>query len=233
MGDSFYEYLLKVWLQGNKKETYIREMYDKAINGMSKELLQKSSKKGMLYIANINSGKIEHKMDHLVCFVSGLLALGAYSNYENENAKRDFKNAKSLMYTCFQMYNSTASGLSPEFSVFQNGNEDISIGKIRYYYLRPEMIESLYILHELTGDPQYREWGYLIYKRIENKCRTRYGYAVYKDVGNENSDLMDKMESFTLSETFKYLYLLFSSKKHVDLNKEVLSTEAHILPIFS
>lgn len=130
------------------------------------------------------------------------------------------------------MYNSTISGLSPEYSLFQNINEDISIGKIRYYYLRPEMIESLYILHELTGDPQYREWGYLVYKRIEKKCRVKYGYAVYKDVGKENSELMDKMESFTLSETFKYLYLLFSSRKSIDFNKEVLSTEAHPLPIF-
>ena len=31
LGDSFYEYLLKAWLQSGKKDTVAREMYDHAI----------------------------------------------------------------------------------------------------------------------------------------------------------------------------------------------------------
>ena len=42
----------------------------------------------------------------------------------------------------------------------------------------------------------------------------------------------DKMESFFLGETLKYLYLLFSDDDTlVDLNKWVFNTEAHPLPI--
>jgi hypothetical protein len=33
LGDSYYEYLLKVWIQGGKVETKLRDMYDKAIDG--------------------------------------------------------------------------------------------------------------------------------------------------------------------------------------------------------
>ena len=37
LGDSFYEYLLKLWLQGGKKEDWLRAMYDKAIDGVAEK----------------------------------------------------------------------------------------------------------------------------------------------------------------------------------------------------
>ena len=43
--------------------------------------------------------------------------------------------------------------------------------------------------------------------------------------------MLDSAESFFTAETLKYLYLLFSSEKIIDLDNEVLTTEAHILPI--
>jgi hypothetical protein len=36
-----------------------------------------------------------------------------------------------------------------------------------YYALRPEVIESLYYLHQITGNPVYREWGWKIFTAIE------------------------------------------------------------------
>ena len=44
----------------------------------------------------------------------------------------------------------------------------------------------------------------------------------------------DRMDSFVLAETFKYLYLLFSDKDDllVDVDEYVFSTEAHFLPLF-
>ena len=41
----------------------------------------------------------------------------------------------------------------------------------------------------------------------------------------------DEMESFVLSETLKYLYLLFANTSALDLSRWVLTTEAHPLPI--
>lgn len=40
-----------------------------------------------------------------------------------------------------------------------------------------------------------------------------------------------KSESYFSAETLKYLYLLFSSNRLVDLKKELFTTEGHILPI--
>ena len=97
MADSVYEYMLKIWLQGGKKEPLYRKMYDKAIEGMHNELLQTSNPSGLVYIADKNNGILDHKMDHLVCFMGGLLALGAYTDplgIESERAQRDLKTAK-------------------------------------------------------------------------------------------------------------------------------------------
>jgi len=46
--------------------------------------------------------------------------------------------------------------------------------------------------------------------------------------------ICDRMDSFVLAETFKYLYLLFSDKDDllVDVDEFVFSTEAHFLPLF-
>lgn len=52
-------------------------------------------------------------MDHLVCFVPGILALGAYNDplgFDSKRAKRDLSVAKALMYTCREMYHRTESG---------------------------------------------------------------------------------------------------------------------------
>jgi len=106
MADSFYEYMLKLWLQSNRTEYLYRSMYDKSIDGMHDELLQKSYPSNLTYIADRINGKIDKKMDHLACFMGGLLALGAYTDPEglnSERARRDLKTAKALTFTCYQM----------------------------------------------------------------------------------------------------------------------------------
>jgi hypothetical protein len=98
MADSFYEYMLKVWIQGGRVEPMYREMYDKAIQGMHDELLQVSTPSGLIYIADkIGPNKLDRKMDHLVCFMGGLLALGAYTDpqgFDSARAQRDLKTGK-------------------------------------------------------------------------------------------------------------------------------------------
>ena len=52
LGDSFYEYLLKVWVQGGKREAQYRRAYDRAMDGMAAKLLQRSSPSMLAYIAD-------------------------------------------------------------------------------------------------------------------------------------------------------------------------------------
>ena len=57
--------------------------------------------------------------------------------------------------------------------------------------------------------------------------RIGIGYAALEDV--EKKKKTDRMESFFLAETLKYLYLLFAPRETLDLNKVVFNTEAHPL----
>jgi hypothetical protein len=237
LGDSFYEYLLKVWLQGGKKETWLREMYDEAVDGVVSKLLDTSSPSGYLFMADLSGSRNKvRKMDHLVCFMPGTLALGAYNDplgLDSSRAQRDLAVAKALMYTCRQMYHTMPTGISPEYVEFPQGR-DISVpAGAPFYILRPETAESLFILNQLTGDPVYREWAYEIWTAIERRCKTKFGYGPIRDVRSASSGNDDRMESFFLAETMKYLYLSQVPEKLVDLSTHVFNTEAHPMKIFS
>ena len=113
--------------------------------------------------------------------------------------------------------------------------------------LRPETVESLYIAFQLTGDPIYREWGWQIFEAFRARCQVdggAGGYAGIDDIDDEEPRLIDRMEtyvwrpattdrSFWLSETLKYLYLLFAERDLLPLHEWVFNTEAHPLPVFT
>ncbi len=61
--------------------------------------------------------------------------------------------------------------------------------------------------------------------------KTECGYAAVADV--ETQRLEDRMDSFFLSETCKYLYLLFDAENEFANNPNIIfTTEGHILPVF-
>ncbi|KAK6972511.1 ER degradation-enhancing alpha-mannosidase-like protein 3 [Biomphalaria glabrata] len=84
------------------------------------------------------------------------------------------------------------------------------------YPLRPEVIESIMYLYRATKDPYLLEVGVDIVETIEHSARTSCGYATVKDV--RDHQLEDRMESFFLAETTKYLYLLFDQDNFIHNN---------------
>jgi hypothetical protein len=103
--NSFYEYLLKIWILTGKTNDKWKRMYLESVEGtilshhiilsflhgmlilfmvccygygyagMREHLLTKSSE-GLWYLADLENGHKQHKMDHLVCFAPAMLALG-------------------------------------------------------------------------------------------------------------------------------------------------------------
>lgn len=235
LGDSFYEYLLKVWIQGGKKEAWLRDMYDRAIDGVVHILLKAADPSGLAFLSDWTGRSNIRKMDHLVCFMPGTMALGAYTDprgLESPRAKRDLAVAKALMYTCREMYHRMKSGISPEYVEFPEGRDMVVGTTAPFYLLRPETAESLFILNQLTGDPIYREWAWEIFSAIEKHCRIVDGYGALRDVNNPQEGVDDRMESFFLAETMKYLYLAQDPDTRILLSKYVFNTEAHPTRIF-
>ena len=97
------------------------------------------------------------------------------------------------------------------------------------YILRPETVESLYVMYAKTRNPVFREWGWQIWSTIKKRCKGRYGFADLHNVMHADSDLDDRGETFFYSETLKYLYLLFSEDGPSYLDEYIFNTEAHLI----
>lgn len=88
---------------------------------------------------------------------------------------------------------------------------------------RPETIESLFLAWRLTGDVQYREWAWKIFESIQKHCRVPTGgYAAIVNVDDQKrpAEQEDKTESYMLSETLKYLFLIFEDEKVLSLDSK-------------
>lgn len=136
-------------------------MYDESAQLMHDNAILQTKTK-LTYVAEIESGRHKHKMDHLVCFAGGMFSLGA----AGETKERDFHTGEEITRTCYEMYHRQATGIAPEISIFDNGDLEVD-PRAKHYLLRPETVESLFVLYRLTGEQKYRDWGWEIFQAIE------------------------------------------------------------------
>ncbi|OAL47842.1 class I alpha-mannosidase [Pyrenochaeta sp. DS3sAY3a] len=115
------------------------------------------------------------------------------------------------------------------------------------YLLRPEAIESVFIMYRITGDSQYLDAAWNMFTSIVSASATPYANGQVLDVtfrpptphrGSHGSgvggrtftregNIENKMESFWTAETLKYFYLIFSPPDMISLDDWVFNTEAH------
>eukprot|EP01091_Cochliopodium_minus_P011907 TRINITY_DN3495_c0_g2_i2.p1 TRINITY_DN3495_c0_g2~~TRINITY_DN3495_c0_g2_i2.p1 ORF type:complete len:355 (-),score=96.62 TRINITY_DN3495_c0_g2_i2:77-1141(-) len=234
LGDSFYEYLLKMWLITDKKIERFQRIYENAMDVAREKMVKYSKPNNLLYLANINpnSEYVTHSMEHLACFAGGMFAMGSI---EGATSPIDFEIGENLTSTCHEMYIRQRTGISPESVTFNYGTGDMKSdfqSASTYYILRPETFESYFYLWRFTHDQKYRDWGWEAFLAINKTCRGENGFFGISDVDAKNFEIKDNQESFFLAETLKYLYLLFTEDSYFDLKHWVFNTEAHPLPIW-
>ncbi len=265
--DSFYEYLLKCWIQGGKRDAGLLTAYQDAVHGVTTRLLARTMRDKLLFIGErYSAGQLSNKMDHLVCFYPGLLALGhlhgvaprpeqaaaqaaalaALGGFRAGATQLDV--AEELAATCREMYARNPLHLGPEIAHFvtdasdpggrgpdASPDDDVIIKPAdAHCLLRPEYVESLFVLWRVTGAQRYRDWGWDAWRGLQRHAAApRGGYASVESVLDGTPRLRDSMESFFLGETLKYLFLLFDDDGAVDLTRWVLNTEAHPLPLLA
>ncbi|KZF24485.1 glycoside hydrolase family 47 protein [Xylona heveae TC161] len=167
--------------------------------------------------ADLNTGALRaFWIDSLSAYYPGLLTLGG----ELEEAIETH-----LLYTALW----TRFSALPERWSTMTGDVEGGLG---WWGGRPEFIESTWYLYRATQDPWYLHVGEMALRDIKRRCWTKCGWAGLEDV--RTGEKQDRMESFFLGETTKYLFLLFDPTH--PLNKIdapfVFSTEGHplILP---
>lgn len=230
LGDSFYEYLIKSFLMSDKTDDDAKRMYYDAMEAIETNLVQKSPG-GLTYLAEWRGGILDHKMGHLACFSGGMIGIGA-DDGAPEKRQHYLDLAAEITHTCHESYSRSETKLGPEAFRFDSGGEATATRlSDRYYILRPEVIESYMYMWRLTHDPKYREWGWEAVEALEQHCRVESGFSGIRDVYTTAVSHDNMQQSFFLSETLKYLYLLFSDDDLLPLEDWVFNTEAHPLPV--
>ncbi len=210
MIDSYYEYLLKSWLLLGDND--FKVMYDSSIAAVNHFLPDTVASRLWYGKVDMNTGqRTNTTFGALDAFLPAVLSLG-----------RDLKRAEDLQGSCFFMWKHF--GIEPE-----EFNYKTMEATYPQYVLRPENIESAYYLYHFTKDDKYLKMGEVYLKSIMDKCRLDEGYTSLQNVSTGEKG--DKMPSFFMAETLKYLYLLFSDENVLDFNSVIFNTEAHPLKI--
>ncbi|KAI1956416.1 mannosyl-oligosaccharide alpha-1,2-mannosidase [Ophidiomyces ophidiicola] len=130
-GDSYYEYLIKQYLQTSNEEPIYLEMWHEVLSGIRKHLITYTKHASLTVVGERPNGlhsSLSPKMDHLVCFLPGTIALGATGGLPLAEARKsarwgrrqeeDMLLARELTKTCWATYLATATGLAPEITYF-------------------------------------------------------------------------------------------------------------------
>ena len=184
--DSYYEYLIKAHLMTGEHEYLV--MFQQAY-GAAKAFLWRHP----WYVdVNMDTGNLVWPIyNSLQSFWPGLEVMAGNL--------RDGGDTHEAFYGVWRKLGYTPEG-------FNLAEGRVNLGQ-KSYPLRPELIESTLYLWQATGDPHYVHVGRDILTSLE-RTRVPCGHAAVGDV--ETHTLIDRMDSYFLSETLKYLYLLFS-----------------------
>ena len=130
--DHVTEYLIKQYLQTSEEEPVYLEMWKQALAGIRKHLVTYSKHARLTIIGERPyglSGDLSAKMDHLVCFMPGSIALSITGGLTIEEMKKsgkwgiqqeeEMRFAAELVKTCWGMYQAMATGLAPEITFFE------------------------------------------------------------------------------------------------------------------
>ncbi|EKX52850.1 hypothetical protein GUITHDRAFT_64693 [Guillardia theta CCMP2712] len=199
--DSLYEYLVKAhFLFGDGDSLH---MFSECYAGIMKFL-----RKGAWYLdVNMQSGTVSWMVySSLASFWPGLQVLFGDIDAAVES--------QYAIHSLWRRFGGIPEAFNLEAGKLHTGAEG--------YPLRPETVESIYYLYQqATHDPVWLSMGLDILVSLKSLMKTRCGYAAMVR-------LEDRMDSYFLAETLKYLFLLFD-RDHW-LNREV-STPPPLAPL--
>ncbi|CAK4078679.1 unnamed protein product [Aphanomyces euteiches] len=222
--DSFYEYLMKYYIMSGDGE--FLDMFNRSYVSIETHLLHRGGYHLEVDMTLGNQFVHSNRVSALQAFWPGLQVLAG-----------DIPAAVRSHQQLFDLWNEF--GALPE--LYDMSAPGAVIHWAQHYPLRPELAESTYHLYAATKDEKYLKIGRKLLQDIEDTSRVSCGYAAVANV--HDKQLEDRMDSFFLSETVKYLYLLFSNDTSVLIPKQpdnsvalpashvLFTTEGHLFPL--
>lgn len=247
--DSFYEYLIKMYLYDPEEFEFYKERWVAAADSTMEHLVSHpTTREEITFLADYQGTKIVPTSSHLASFSGGNFILAGILLDEKKYVDFGVKLANSYYAT----YEATAVGIGPEGFRWIDSAQPINNDTNRppppeqadfyeeagfwatstAYILRPETVETLYYAYRVTGDKKFQDMAWQAFENIEAAAKTGAAYSSLSDVTVEDGGYINKMESFWLTETLKYLYLMFAEESDLQIkvdepNKWVFNTEAH------
>ncbi|KAI0164417.1 glycoside hydrolase family 47 protein [Hypoxylon sp. FL1284] len=255
LADSLYEMLPKMYALLGGREPVYEKLYRDAMEAAMKHLLFRPMVpdkadilfSGNAYVSQDSSVRLHPEGQHLACFAGGMFGLGGKLFDIPEHVAVGEKLARG----CIWAYDAMPTGIMPEiFGLLtcptldacewnekewkEKSNQSLKKGfqhvRDARYLLRPEAIESLFLLYRITGNPEYQDAAFKMFTSIRKATETGLAFSAIADVTVKGATVKsDSMESFWMAETLKYFYLIFSPPSVISLDEYVLNTEAHPL----
>jgi mannosyl-oligosaccharide alpha-1,2-mannosidase len=244
--DSFYEYLLKMYIYDPARYQPLFDRWILAANSTMTYLASHPlTRPDLTFFARFNGTNLQLVSDHLGCFAGGMFTLGG----QILGSREYFKFGLSLVDGCHETYAATTTNIGPEVFGWdphtipagqraffaQNGFYILNTG----YHLRPEVIEGYYHAYRATGNRKYQDWAWDAFVAISAATRVGSGYSTIQDVRAEGGGIhVDITESFWFAEVLKYSYLIQvddDAEWQVSRggnNKWVWNTEGHPVRIY-
>jgi mannosyl-oligosaccharide alpha-1,2-mannosidase len=227
--DSYYEYIIKSYVMTGGTSAPMLERYLSSVRDVKAKLLFRTIPRNLTGIGEVG----DPMMEHLATFAAGMLAVGCVRG--NPRGGEDLALAAQLARTYATVYRDSPAGVMPERVRYNTDRphdlEDFAI-VASDYLLRPETVESIYVLWKFTGLKMYRDYAWEIFLAINRSCRVPGGFAAVSAQRGKVQRL-DQMESFFMAETLKYLYLTFADSEMLSPGEWVFNTEAHPLIVWN
>jgi len=239
LSDSMYEYVLKMHLLLGATEPKYEQLYLTAADTIIKHLVFRPmtpNNPNILFTGTYRVGDnvpLEPEGQHLACFAGGMFALGGRVFGIPEHVDIGAR----LTNGCIWAYNSFPTGVAPEIfklvpckslkkckwdenrwlkavNTDMDGRDTLPKGfqnaRDPSYMLRPEALESVFILYRITGHEEYREAAWRMFQSIQNATETTYGNAAIKDVTSTGKpEQNDSMEVRCLMALLRILLTQF------------------------
>jgi mannosyl-oligosaccharide alpha-1,2-mannosidase len=224
LADSLYEYLPKMAaLLGGQLPEYER-MYRAAMDTAKEYMLFRpmvadDDREGQKVLfagdALVHADRVDRvpQGQHLSCFAGGMFGLGG----KLFNISDHLAIGERLARGCSWAYNSFPTGLMPEiFNAVpcpsidgpcpfdearwkEEGGKDMPTGfksvQDKRYILRPEAIESIFLMYRMTGKDEFRDIAWRMFQSVVKATETPLAFSAISDITvSGETHKMDSME---------------------------------------
>ena len=237
LADSLYEYLPKmaILLSGREGSASYEKMYRRAMDVVIQHVLFRPmlpGKEDFLFAGTTfvheDGIHLVPEMQHLTCFIGGMFALGGKIFGIDEHVAIGDRIARG----CGWVYQSFPTGVMPEIYALiecptlepcnwdnekwqREGDQSLTHGfrhaRDPRYLLRPEAIESIFIMYRLQGKDDLRETAWNMFEGIMRSTQTPLANSAISNVTvsgeTEKEDSMEVGDTIVLSNNVKLICL--------------------------